>query len=338
MQHYLGSQENFFYGKFTTDKDPDDLAEFYQAEDLLKIISVHPIIFNLLMNKVDPDTKEPQEDTALLSLEETHFNVKLFGMEVSFEIIEHEEEVDGEMRLKGFERHERFIDWVPLLADYGHKVLMWDQTWTYGFNTLEDGKVEVYHHGEKFAGPWIIRLGVFIHQYYVLWACQRYINGDAFGTEDLDKQQEQLACVPLHVFKEFVHKLRAEKERELEDLKNDPTADGAAIIKATETVAKLKQLSDSKQSTISVAKRKGVSGSVTAPLTVKMVVSDQATREALSDCSVKVTRDALSSAFKSVQVKTDKSVNIPVKEEFEFQPRPSVNKRLLKTQTVKVSP
>jgi len=90
--------------------------------------------------------------------------------------------------------------------------MLWDQTWTYGFNRHEDGTVEVYHHGEKFVGPWPIRLIVFFHQHYVLWACEKYINGDAFGTDDIDLQQEELACLPLHVFKEFIAKLRAGKE------------------------------------------------------------------------------------------------------------------------------
>ena len=201
---YGDSDQDFFEARFKTNKDPDDLAEFYQAEDLLKIIAVFPFLFDLFMDKVEPDTEVPTEETALLSLDETRFRVRLLGMDVSFEITQQEEEIDGETKPTSFMRHERFIDWVPLFADWGYKQLLWDQTWTYGFDRLEDGTIEVYHRGENFKGPWPIRMVVFLHQKYVIWACEKFINGDAFGSEDLDRQQEQLACMPLHIFRNFV--------------------------------------------------------------------------------------------------------------------------------------
>lgn len=315
MQHYLGTSDDFFYSKFTTRKDPDDLSEFYQAEDLLKIIAVHPFFFNLFMNKVDPDTEMPKKETALLSLDETHFRVKLLGMEVSFEILEQEETVDGETKLTSFMRHERFIDWVPLLADLGYKTLLWDQTWTYGFNRLDDGTIEVYHHGEKFRGPWPIRLIVFFHQYYVAWACEKYINGDAFGTEDIDKQQEELACMPLHIFKEFIAKLRAEKQRSLRELHNEPMPDTKAIAETGETLRKLDEMSERNKSPISVVKRPGASGSVAGPVALKVIAEDKATQEALA------------SAMKDPKGGKDAAVNAVIKDvvnrpELEFKERP----------------
>jgi len=281
LQHYFGSSDNFFEGRFTTKKDPDDLAEFYQAEDLLKIIAVIPLFFNLFMNKVDPDTEMPTEDSMLLSVEETHFRVRLFGMEVSFEIIQHEEEIDGETKPTSFMRHERFIDWVPILADFGYKQLLWDQTWMFGFDRKEDGSIEVYHRGEKFEGPWPIRMIVQIHQYYVLWACEKYINGDAFGTEDLDRQQEQLACMPLDIFKKLVRRIRTEKEKSLRVLKDDPKSDRETVAKAMEQVAKLAELEARDQSSISVVKRSGATGSLAAKSSMKMVAGDAATSEVL---------------------------------------------------------
>lgn len=302
LQYYFGDSDDFFKGKFTTKKDPSDLSEFYQAEDLLKIIAVHPFLFGLFMNKVDPDTEMPTKDTALISLDETHFRVKLFGMEVSFEIIEHEEEIDGETKLTSFTRHERFIDWVPVLADFGYKYLLWDQTWVYSFKRKDDGTVEVSHLGEKFRGPWPVRLIVFFHQYYVLWACEKYINGEAFGTEDIDKQQEQLACLPIHIFKEFVDKIRAEKVKSLEVLRNEPIPDTAAIAQTTETIEKLSALSESEKSTISVVMRGGRTGSVAGPVAAKLITGDEATQ------------DVLNSAMKAVKGGTDKAVNAVLKE------------------------
>lgn len=206
LQHFFGSSDDFFEGKFTTKKDPDDLVEFYQAEELLKIIAVHPFFFDLFMNKVDPDPEAIEQETALLSTEETHFRVKNLGMEVSFEIKQEESEIDGETKTTSFMRHERFIDWVPWLSDYGVKVLLWDQTWTYGFRRLQSGTIEVFHRGEKFHGPWPIRLIVFFHQFYVIWACEKYVNSDLFGSEveDTDKQQDALSCIMLYAVKEMV--------------------------------------------------------------------------------------------------------------------------------------
>lgn len=325
MQHYLGSSEDFFYSKFRTKKDPDDLAEFYQAEDLLKIIAIHPFFFNLFMNKVDPDTAVPTKEAALLSVEETHFRVKLLGMEVSFEIMEKEETVNGETKLTSFMRHERFIDWVPVLADFGYKILLWDQTWTYGFNRLDDGSIEVYHHGEKFRGPWPIRLIVFVHQYYVCWACEKYINGDAFGTEDIDKQQEELACMPLHVFHEFIAKLQAEKARSLQELQNEAVLDTKAISETSEALQKLSDLSRRDKSSISVVKRQAASGSVAGQVALKIVTEDAATQ------------DALASAMKDSKGSTDSAVKGAMKEalrnpDLEFKERPkSVKKPLPKS-------
>lgn len=282
MQYYLGSSDDFFSGSFVTTKDLDALAEFYQAEDLLKIIAIHPIFFELFMNKVNPEENEITEQTALLNVDETKFHVRGLGMEVSFEIIQQEEEIDGESKPVSFQRHERFVDWFPLLNELGIKVMLWDQTWTYGFKRRDDGKVEVFHHGEKFVGPWPIRLIVFFHQYYVLWACEKHINGEAFGTEDLDACQEELAFMPLHVFKSFINQLEVEKQKSLDALLNAPKQDAAAIAKASETVDKLKKLQRSQTSTISVARRQGSTGSMAAASSVKMVAGDSETQEALS--------------------------------------------------------
>eukprot|EP00933_Yihiella_yeosuensis_P034551 TRINITY_DN28021_c0_g1_i1.p1 TRINITY_DN28021_c0_g1~~TRINITY_DN28021_c0_g1_i1.p1 ORF type:complete len:396 (-),score=94.91 TRINITY_DN28021_c0_g1_i1:174-1361(-) len=323
LQHFFGDADDFFYGKFITNKDPDDLAEFYQAEDLLKIIAVHPFLFNLFMNKVDPDVEMPKKETALLSLDETHFHVRGLGMEVSFEIIQTDEMINGEEKPTSFMRHERFVDWVPLLNDFGYKQLLWDQTWVYGFKRLENGTVEVYHHGQKFKGPWPIRLIVFFHQYYVLWGCEKYINGTAFGTEDIDAQQEQLACIPVHVLKKFLNDLHAKKQKSLAELKDDPNPDAAAIAKTSLAVDKLKDLvqRDMESSTVSVARRLGATGSKAAPLAAKVVASDAATQEVLAIALM----DAKGQKCKEVDLALKEMVNHP---ELDFKERP----RKVKTQ------
>jgi len=204
LQYRYGKGKDFFYHSFVTRADSEALSEFYQAEDLLKIISIHPILFDLFMNKVDPDTSTPTEETMLLSLNETVMRVRLLGMDAAFEIIEEEEEgPDGEDRLVSFERLERFIDWAPILNDYGIKIMLWDQTWNFGFKRLDDDTIEVFHHGKSFSGPWPVRVVVWLHQRYVIWACEKFINGKSFGTEDLAAQEEELAFIPKQVVKDW---------------------------------------------------------------------------------------------------------------------------------------
>lgn len=286
LQLHLGNADDFFMGKFITKKDPDDLAEFYQAHDLLEIIAVHPIIFEIFMNKVVAE-EEDENREKLLGEEETRFRVASLGMEVSFEIIQEEEEIDGETVCTSFMRQERFVDYVPFLNEmempWGGplKILLWDQTWTYGFKRQADGSVEVYHHGEKFYGPWPVRLIVFWHQYYVLWGCEKFINSETFGSGDLDKQQEELACIPLTVFKQFVSKVEEDTVKHLEELKRSG-ASAAQIAKDKAKIEKLKELQTRDTSTISVAKRQGGSGAMARSASVKVIASDTTTQEVLT--------------------------------------------------------
>lgn len=290
LQYYIGSSDDFFYGSFITNKDPaeypdlaDALAEFYQAEDLLKIIAIHPIIFDIFMNKVEPDASETDEHNQLLSVEETRFKVKSLGMDVSFEIIQTEEEIDGEDKLTTFQRHERFIDYVPLVDEwFNFKVMLWDQVWTYGFERTPEGQYKVYHHGEKFHGPWPVRIIVFFHQYYVLWGCEKFINGQAFGTEDLDRQHEELACIPLTAYKDMMKKLEDETVKTISDLKGKRVQDRAKIADELKKLEKLKELQDRDKSTISVAKRPGGTGSMARSMTVKVIAQDKETEKVIN--------------------------------------------------------
>jgi len=304
LQEHFGSADDFFESKFITTKDPGAIAEFYQAEDLLRIIAIHPFLFDLFMNQVVPDTETMTEETALLSTEETHINVHLLGMEVSFEIIETEEEIDGEEVITSFIRHERFVDWVPLLNEIGYKIRLWDQTWKYGFERLPDGTYEVYHSCESYKGPWPIRVIVVLHQRYVAWACQRFINGDSFGTEDpdTDAQQEELANIPADVVKRFLHKLQAEKEHALESKRKMRGYCAVALKKEEAALAKLKEVAKKAGSKVKLAKRRiehpfGLSAAAKKKLVVgdadTQAVISEAMKEAKGNHAVKAAVDEL---------------------------------------------
>jgi hypothetical protein len=223
MQAWYGTQDNpyqpVFEETFITKKDPEALVEFYEAEELLHIIAVHPIFFDLFMCKVDFDTAEMTSTTALLPTKEAegtagveaevHLNVKTLGMEVSFEIIKVEDEIEGEEVMTHFCRHERFIDWVPILNELEclgkPKFMLWDQTWKFEFDRLENGDYKVTHKCTKFAGPFPVRFVVWLHQKYVIWACEKYINNTDFGVEDadMDEQQKIIANIPVHIAREW---------------------------------------------------------------------------------------------------------------------------------------
>lgn len=194
-------RRNFFHGTFASRKNPEDLSEFYSAEELLKIIAVHPLFVKIGLSGVqfyDPEATPEGWDAATWS---PHT-----GMQVNFRITESDEDTGDSSSF--FTRHERFVNYLPGLAYFGIKVLLWDQTWDFGYTRKAGSDVcEVCHHGESFYGPWPVHLAVELHQRYVLWACEQHINSPAFGGDELEVIEEQTSNVPLHVLRGFLSDL-----------------------------------------------------------------------------------------------------------------------------------
>eukprot|EP01063_Lacrimia_lanifica_P019938 TRINITY_DN27334_c0_g1_i1.p1 TRINITY_DN27334_c0_g1~~TRINITY_DN27334_c0_g1_i1.p1 ORF type:complete len:443 (+),score=180.79 TRINITY_DN27334_c0_g1_i1:77-1330(+) len=221
-------RQDFFDGRFTTAKDPADVMEFYSAEDLLKVLAVHPLFVKAGLSGVEfMDTPPDGWDAATWS---PHT-----GMEVSFRLDE-EEDTAGEVAY--FQRHERFINYLPGLAYFGLKVLLWDQTWNFGYRK-KDGVCEVYHHGESFAGPWPVVALVELHQRYVLWACSKHVNSKAFGTDDIEVVDEQASHIPQHVFSQFLQALH----RDLGDVLSTASAD--SVVELSESLEHLASMKES---------------------------------------------------------------------------------------------
>lgn len=191
IQHYFGTKADFFHGSFVTDKDEDDIAKFYQAEDMLKLLAVHPLLYYLFMDRAKQGEPPKSEEEMHFSINESRMIVQKIGMEVSFERFEECEEINGKTVRTRFERHERFLQYIPMLYDYGMKVLLWDQTWTFGFRNLEDGQTEVYHTGKFFWGPWPVRIIIHLHQKYLLWACKDFIKNESFSSNGVDDDAKQ---------------------------------------------------------------------------------------------------------------------------------------------------
>merc|ERR1719502_1577871 len=146
-------------------------------------------------------------------------------MQISFDITE-EEEIDGKTYTTYFNKRERFVQYIPYMP-----VLLWDQVQNYGFKRQPDGTLKGIHQGEYFKGPWFVRYLVQLHAYYVLWATEKHINSQLFGTEDLEAQEEQRGNIPLHVFNEWLVEQQAQKNAADKAAGLDTTA-GEANVKA----------------------------------------------------------------------------------------------------------
>ena len=215
--------EDFFEHKFVTDKDPDAIVDFYSTEDFLQILGVFPLAIHFVLSGVEWDLNK--ENTMSV------YN----SMEISFVLQEREEETpEGEKVVAFFQKVERFKNFIPLT-----RLIMWDQTQCYGYNRREDGTCEVFHRGQTFYGPLIVRLIVQLHARYVIWATERHINSPLFGTSDLEAQEHQRGNIPVHVFSDFLKRLSLGYQVALESGK---IAAGSDTAKAEETLKQLKKM------------------------------------------------------------------------------------------------
>lgn len=58
-------------------------------------------------------------------------------MQISFDLTEKEEEIDGEDVVTFFNKRERFINYIPFT-----NIILWDQVQNYGYQRLPDGTLE----------------------------------------------------------------------------------------------------------------------------------------------------------------------------------------------------
>ena len=90
------------------------------------------------------------------------------------------------IRFARFNKRETFKDneWLSGLP-------LWELTANFGFQRLQDGRCQVYHHGEIFAGPFPVHLIWLFHSYVVAQLTERHINGRVFAAEG--KEEEEAA-------------------------------------------------------------------------------------------------------------------------------------------------
>jgi hypothetical protein len=212
-QYYLGKSENFFEHKFVTTKKPEDLADFYGTEDFMEVFCILPFMVEFMLRGAEFDDNGTIHAWGLLGPGE---------LEVSIDFEEREIDTTGDGEpdtLAWFNKKEHFRDVAPsFLGGF----TLWEMTQNFGYRRLDDGTCEVYHHGEKFNGLFPICLLFQLHSRYVIWATKKYVNSDAFGTEDRETDlEEQRHNIPLHVFSKFIQGLTREVEKAKLDSKDD---------------------------------------------------------------------------------------------------------------------
>merc|ERR1712176_1350459 len=113
---------------------------------------------------------------------------------------------------KWFNKRERFYDHV-------NGYTMWDQVTNFGFHTLPDGRLEVYHHGEYFTGylPGVSLVMKCLFQFQAFWvayATEYHLNNLAFKSKtDHDEEMEELSRRNFWWFMARYEVVRAVKER-----------------------------------------------------------------------------------------------------------------------------
>lgn len=231
-QHYLGNADDFFEYKFITSKKPEDLCDFYGTEAFMDLFCVFPFMANFMMRGGEFDEEGNVHTWGLTGPGE---------LEVSIEFDEREEDTTGDGEpdtIAWFNKRERFHDVTPLFGGF----TLWEMTQNFGYNRLDDGTCEVYHHGEHFHGFFPIRLLFQMHASYVFWATKRFITSDEFGSEDLEDEAEVIRQnIPLYVFNEFLTSLT----HEVEDARDEQQAQSKSTEKLDQTIQQLKDLSSS---------------------------------------------------------------------------------------------
>jgi hypothetical protein len=267
-QHYLGNANDFFDHKFVTTKNPTDLADFYGTEDFMEVFCVFPFMVKFMMRGAEFDENGTIHAWGLFGPGE---------LEVSIDFDEREEDIDGDGvpdTIAWFNKREHFRDMAPLFLG---GFTLWEMSQNFGYQRLDDGTCEIYHHGENFKGLFPIRLLFQMHARYVAWATERYINSEAFGSENLEEKAEELRQnIPLHVFTEFLEGLTHEVEKAKSDSKGDPKKQGELEV----TLQRLKTISTMEHHT-TMPRLRTLRSHKTNVAQVQLVLDDEETKDTI---------------------------------------------------------
>jgi len=205
-QTFFGSEEHFYDHRFVTEADPNALAEFYGNEDFMEIFCVFPFMVDFMMRSGYFDDNGHVHTFGLPPI--------ISNMVVSMQFDEREEEdQDGEANTVCFNKKERFKCTDAIMGN-----TLWEMVQNFGYATREDGKIEVYHYGQKWQGPFFIRLIFQMHARYVIWATEQHINSPRFLAQDEDEEDDLVAQrhnIPKHLLGQFLDGLDVDVQAKL---------------------------------------------------------------------------------------------------------------------------
>merc|ERR1719426_609257 len=124
-----------------------------------------------------------------------------------------QEDESGEANTVCFNKKERFKCTDALFGN-----TLWEMVQNFGYATREDGKIEVYHYGQKWQGPFFIRLFFQMHARYVIWATEQHINSPRFLAQDEDEEDDLVAQrhnIPKHLLGQFLDGLDVDVQAKL---------------------------------------------------------------------------------------------------------------------------
>ncbi|GMH54117.1 hypothetical protein TrLO_g12804 [Triparma laevis f. longispina] len=181
-----GQTKNFYDHRFIVSLDPDDLAGFYGGEEFMELFCVLPFVGTLMMRGGTFDDEGNVHTTGIPG-----------DMEVSMVF---SDEDDDYGRTVWFNKRERFKD-----TFMGYKC--WDMVSNFGFRTLPNKKLEVYHTGEYFVSnfPPISSVVFLVFKFHSMWltfATSHHLKYHAFRSETDDEEEieeKSRTDMPLHL-------------------------------------------------------------------------------------------------------------------------------------------
>jgi len=191
-----GNEDNFYDKRFILECDPDDLADFYGSENFMDLYCILPFMGTLMMRGSYFD------DEGTVHSQGLPFGELLVSMVFS----DSDEDGDGTEPGKWFNKRERFKN-----ECFGGKFTMWDMITNFGFETLADGRVMVYHHGEYFYGNLpplsLIMSAVFrFHSHIVIKTTEHHLRYYAFRNDtefDEHCEHESRDAMPIFWLKNY---------------------------------------------------------------------------------------------------------------------------------------
>jgi len=181
LQMVYGQEDNFYDRRIIVECDPDDLADFYGTENFMDLYCIFPIMGTLLMRGSYFD------DEGTVHTQGIPFGELLVSMVFS----DSDEDGDGSEYGKWFNKRERFKN-----ECFGGSFTMWEMVTNFGFETLPDGRVMVYHHGEFMNGylpplSLIMSLAFRVQAFVVIKTTEHYLKHYAFRNDtEVDEEME----------------------------------------------------------------------------------------------------------------------------------------------------